>query len=165
MRKLLLPILLVIAIPMMAFGYAHPNLTDAQKLIDQSVTNITKAQEANDFDMEGHGAKAKDALEKAKGEVALAAAYADKSALFSKFLKVAGFHATPNGEPPKVNISKKKHPALAEAQQSIFDAYEKLVKAQEANEFDMEGHAQKAKDLLDTAAAELKSAAQAANKR
>jgi hypothetical protein len=64
-----------------------------------------------------------------------------------------------------VNIIKKKHPALAEAQQLIFDAYEKLVKAQEANEFDMDGHAQKAKDFLDIAAKELKAAALAANKR
>ena len=165
MRRFVLPILLAIAIPMMAFGYAHPNLMDAQRLIDQSFAKITKAQENNDFDLEGHAVKAKDALEKAKEEINLAAAYADKNSTFAKFLKAVGFHETPNGEAPEVNISKKKHPALAAAQQLIFDAYEKLVKAQEANEFDMGGHAQKAKDLLDTAATELKSAATAANKR
>jgi hypothetical protein len=165
MRRLVFPILLAIAIPLTAFGYAHPNLTDAQQLIDQSFAKITRAQETNDFDLEGHAVKAKDALEKAKGEISLAAAYADKNSVFAKFLKGIGFHATPNGEPPQANISKKKHPALAEAQQSIFEAYEKLVKAQEANEFDMDGHAQKAKDLLDDAAKELKEAAKAANKR
>jgi len=165
MRRFVLPILLAIAIPMMAFGYAHPNLMDAQRLIDQSFAKITKAQENNDFDLEGHAVKAKDALEKAKEEINLAAAYADKNSTFAKFLKAVGFHETPNGEAPEVNISKKKHPALAAAQQLIFDAYEKVVKAQEANEFDMDGHAQKAKDLLDIAARELKAAAVAANKK
>ena len=36
--------------------------------------------------------------------------------------------------------------------------------AQQANEWDMQGHAQKAKDLLDQVNNELKAAAQAANK-
>jgi hypothetical protein len=36
--------------------------------------------------------------------------------------------------------------------------------AQQANEFDMQGHAQKAKDLLDEASREMKAAAEAANK-
>ena len=165
MRKFMLPILLAIAIPVTGFAYAHPNLIDAQRLIDQSLARITKAQENNDFDLEGHAAKAKDALEKAKEEISLAAAYADKNSVFAKFLRGVGFHETPNGEAPEVNISKKKHPALAAAQQFIFDAYDKIVKAQEANEFDMDGHAQKAKDLLDDAARELKAAAKAANKR
>ena len=165
MKKFVLPILLAAAIPAMAFAYAHPNLTEAQRLIDQSFEKITKAQESNDFDLEGHAVKAKEALEKAEQEVELAAAYADKNSVFAKFLRGVGFHSTPNGEPPEVNISKKKHPALAAAQQLIFDAYDKLVKAQEANEFDMDGHAQKAKDLLDTAARELKAAALAANKK
>ena len=164
MRRFVLPILLAIAVPVTAFAYAHPNLIDAQRLIDQSFARITKAQENNDFDLEGHGVKAKDALENAKKEIALAAAYADNNSTFAKFLKGLGFHETPNGEAPEVNISKKKHPALAAAQQFVFDAYEKLVKAQEANEFDMDGHAQKAKDLLDIAAKELKAAAVAANK-
>jgi len=165
MRKLVFPILLAIAVPLTAFGYAHPNLVDAQQLIDQSFAKITQAQESNDFDMEGHAVKAKEALQQAKEEISLAAAYADKNSVFAKFLKGVGFHETPNGEPPVTNINKKRHPALAAAQQSIFDAYEKLVKAQEANEFDMDGHAQKAKDLLDIAAKELKAAAVAANKK
>jgi hypothetical protein len=38
------------------------------------------------------------------------------------------------------------------------------VAAQEANEFDMQGHAQKAKNLLDEANKELKLAAEAANR-
>jgi hypothetical protein len=39
-----------------------------------------------------------------------------------------------------------------------------VVDAQQANEWDMQGHAQKAKELLDQANNELKMAAQAANR-
>ena len=39
-----------------------------------------------------------------------------------------------------------------------------VTAAQQANEWDMAGHAQKAKDLLDQVNSELKLAAQAANK-
>jgi len=42
-------------------------------------------------------------------------------------------------------------------------AWDKIVAAQEANEWDMKGHAQKAKELLDQANKELKEAAEAAN--
>ena len=57
-----------------------------------------------------------------------------------------------------------RHPNLAAAQHFIDQAYAKIVAAQEANEFDMNGHAQKAKDLLDQANQQLKLAAQAANR-
>ena len=65
---------------------------------------------------------------------------------------------------PKQNVSPKKHPNLAAAQRMCHNAYEKVVAAQEANEWDMQGHAQKAKDLLDQADKELKQAAGAANR-
>jgi hypothetical protein len=39
------------------------------------------------------------------------------------------------------------------------------VEAQKANEFDMNGHAQKAKDLLDQVNKELKIAAETANRK
>jgi hypothetical protein len=45
------------------------------------------------------------------------------------------------------------------------NAYDKIIEAQKANEWDMAGHAQKAKDLLDQVNSELKLAAQAANKK
>jgi hypothetical protein len=64
---------------------------------------------------------------------------------------------------PKENVSAKKHPNLAAAQKHLVEANEKISAAQKANEFDMEGHAQKAKDLIDQADAELKLAAEAAN--
>jgi predicted lipoprotein with Yx(FWY)xxD motif len=65
---------------------------------------------------------------------------------------------------PVENVNPNKHPNLAAAQRLSEQAYQKVVAAQEANEWDMEGHAQKAKDLLDQANQELKKAAHAANK-
>jgi len=44
------------------------------------------------------------------------------------------------------------------------NAYEKIVAAQQANEWDMQGHAQKAKELLEQVNNQLKLAAGAANK-
>jgi hypothetical protein len=64
---------------------------------------------------------------------------------------------------PADNVSAKKHPNLAAAQRLSTQAWEKIVAAQKANEWDMEGHAQKAKELLDQVNNELKAAAQAAN--
>jgi hypothetical protein len=65
---------------------------------------------------------------------------------------------------PAENVSKGKHPNLAAAQRLTAQAFSKITAAQEANEFDMQGHAKKAKDLLDQANNELKQAAGAANK-
>jgi hypothetical protein len=65
---------------------------------------------------------------------------------------------------PKTNVSAAKHPNLAAAQRLSLQAYEKITAAQQANEWDMQGHAAKAKDLLDQVNNELKAAAQAANK-
>ena len=66
---------------------------------------------------------------------------------------------------PKTNVSAGKHPNLAAAQRLSEQAYNKIIAAQEANEWDMQGHAQKAKGLLDQVNSELKLAAQAANKK
>ena len=61
------------------------------------------------------------------------------------------------------NVSKGRHPNLAAAQGLIEKAVHRVSMAQKANEFDMDGHAAKAKDLLDQAYAEIKLAAEAAN--
>jgi len=66
---------------------------------------------------------------------------------------------------PKTNVSAGKHPNLAAAQRFSQQAYTKIIAAQEANEWDMQGHAQKAKGLLDQVNSELKLAAGAANKK
>lgn len=60
-------------------------------------------------------------------------------------------------------VSPRRHPNLAEAQRLIERAREKVSQAQRANEFDMSGHASKAKALLDDAYVEIKLAAEAAN--
>lgn len=65
---------------------------------------------------------------------------------------------------PVENVSGKKHPNLAAAQRLSEQAFNKVSAAQQANEFDMDGHAAKAKDLLDQVNHELKAAAEAANK-
>jgi hypothetical protein len=65
---------------------------------------------------------------------------------------------------PKDNISASRHPNLAAAQKLSQEAWEKIVVAQRANEFDLGGHARKAKELLDQVNAELKLAAETSNK-
>jgi len=65
---------------------------------------------------------------------------------------------------PVENVNPNRHPNLAAAQRLSQQAYQKVIAAQEANEWDMNGHAQKAKELLEQANQELKEGAQAANK-
>jgi hypothetical protein len=65
---------------------------------------------------------------------------------------------------PAENISASRHPNLAEAQRLSRSAWEKITAAQKANEWDMAGHAAKAKQLLDEVNTELKLAAENANK-
>ncbi len=64
---------------------------------------------------------------------------------------------------PKDNVNPARHPNLAAAQRLSTQAYEKIVAAQQANEWDLQGHAQKAKNLLDQVNNELKMAAQSSN--
>jgi len=66
---------------------------------------------------------------------------------------------------PARDISAKRHPNLAAAQRLSQQAWEKITAAQAANEWDMGGHAQKAKELLDQVNNELKAAAEAANRK
>jgi|SRR5579872_743510 len=67
-------------------------------------------------------------------------------------------------QPPRRNVSPMRHPNIAAAQRLAQQAFEKIVSAQEANEWDMEGHAQKAKNLLDEVNRELKLAAEVARR-
>jgi len=69
------------------------------------------------------------------------------------------------GDPPVRDINPARHPNLAAAQRLSRQAWEKISAAQAANEWDMGGHAQKAKELLDQVNFELKEAAEAANRR
>jgi hypothetical protein len=60
-------------------------------------------------------------------------------------------------------VSHARHPNLAEAQTAIENAIDRLNAAQVANDYDMDGHAEKAKALCKQAYIEIKYAAEAAN--
>ena len=64
---------------------------------------------------------------------------------------------------PARNVRPGRHPNIAAAQRLSRQAYDKIIAAQRANEWDMNGHAQKAKELLEQVNSELKLAAEAAN--
>jgi hypothetical protein len=64
---------------------------------------------------------------------------------------------------PGNSVSAKRHPNLAAAQHFVDSAWAKISAAQAANEFDLAGHAAKAKDLLDQANRELKLSAEQSN--
>jgi hypothetical protein len=63
------------------------------------------------------------------------------------------------------NVNPHRHPNLAAAQRLMEQAVGRIDAAQAANEFDMDGHAQKAKELLGRAFEEVKMAAETANHR
>jgi hypothetical protein len=78
--------------------------------------------------------------------------------LFSLLLGCAG------SQRPVVNVSPARHPNLAAAQELCQRAWQRVTDAQRANEWDMGGHAQRARDLLAQASEEIKLAAMAANR-
>ena len=59
-------------------GRRHPNLFAAQRFIEQAMGKVDAAQSANEFDMGGHAAKAKDHLAKAYEEIKRAAEAANR---------------------------------------------------------------------------------------
>jgi hypothetical protein len=89
-----------------------------------------------------------------------------KSRLFAAVSGIALLiGAVATAQPPERNVSGARHPNIAAAQRLSAQAYEKITAAQQANEWDLQGHAAKAKDLLDQANKELKLAAEASNRR
>lgn len=66
---------------------------------------------------------------------------------------------------PAQNIDPARHGNLAQAQQLLREAYDRLGNAQQANHSELGGHAARAKELLRQAADEIKLAAEAANRR
>lgn len=64
---------------------------------------------------------------------------------------------------PAQNVSNKRHPNIAAAQRLTAQAFQRITDAQNANEWDLAGHAQKAKQLLDEANEELKKSAEISN--
>lgn len=81
------------------------------------------------------------------------------------FGSVLGLGLLTSGFVAGQDVSGRRHPNLAAAQRLIDQAYAKISAAQDANEFDMSGHAARAKDLLDQANREIKLAAETANRR
>ena len=65
---------------------------------------------------------------------------------------------------PARNVRSARHLNLAAAHRLGHQAFERVIDAQRANEWEMGGHPQKTKDLLDQAGREPKLAAQAANR-
>ena len=49
--------------PALNIGGKHPNLAAAQRLVEQAYDKITAAQKANEYQLGGNAAKAKDLLE------------------------------------------------------------------------------------------------------
>ena len=64
---------------------------------------------------------------------------------------------------PERDVSGRRHPNIAAAQRLVDQAYARITAAQQANEFDLNGHAAKAKGLLEQANRELKEAAETSN--
>jgi len=50
----------------------HPNLVAAQEDVQRAITKISEAQKANDFDLGGHAAKARELLNQAMAQIRLA---------------------------------------------------------------------------------------------
>jgi len=59
-------------------GPRHGNLRAAQKLIERAINKVSDAQAANEYDMEGHAARAKELLNQAYDEIKLAAMAANR---------------------------------------------------------------------------------------
>ena len=86
------------------------------------------------------------------------------TAVLGTSLLIGGVAVAQKKEPVK-NVSARKHPNLAAAQTAARNAFDRITAAQQANEWDLGGHAKKAKELLEQVNEELKLAAQAANQR
>jgi len=56
----------------------HGNLAAAQRFIERAINKVTAAQVANEYDMEGHAARAKALLNEAYDEIKLAAVAANR---------------------------------------------------------------------------------------
>jgi len=65
--------------------------------------------------------------------------------------------------PPAENIDPSRHPHLSAAQHHLRMAFDEASEAQHANDWDMDGHAARAKELMTQAAHELKESAESAN--
>ena len=77
---------------------------------------------------------------------------------------MAGFLGCAHTAPAVKEGPLESHPNLSSAYHHTKESIDQIVLAQQANSYDMEGHAQKAKELLELAKTEIKEAAIAAGK-
>jgi hypothetical protein len=75
------------------------------------------------------------------------------------------YQQPPTNREPSLNVSPYRHGNIARAQEFSRNAFDAMAQAQQANEFDMGGHAEHAKQLLAQANDEMKLAAEWANHR
>ena len=68
-----------VAVNAVDVGPRHGNLRAAQKLIERAINKITAAQVANEYDMKGHAARAKELLDQAYDEIKMAALAANRN--------------------------------------------------------------------------------------
>jgi hypothetical protein len=83
--------------------------------------------------------------------------------VFTAMLTAVLFCGITLAQEPVMDIDKKKHPNLAEAQRLVVEANRYVAEAQKDNRYDMKGHAEKARQPLVQVNQELKAAAEAAN--
>jgi len=140
----------------------HPNLAKAQSDLTLAFQKIVDAQKANEYDLGGHADKAKQLIQEASDHLKQAALAANQTPDMNKPMSEA---SRPEQAPPQATVSAAKHGNLAKAQEYIQSAYTSIVDAQKANEYDLGGHAAKAKTVLEQAQKELKLAAEAASEK
>lgn len=82
MKKIILAVVLgaLLGAGVMAYAHPkHPNLAAAHNLVLKAIDRLDAAQKANEFDLGGHAAKAKDLLAQAEGEIKQAAEEANEN--------------------------------------------------------------------------------------
>jgi predicted GNAT family acetyltransferase len=139
----------------------HPNLAKAQSDLTLAFQKIVDAQKANEYDLGGHADKAKQLIQEASDHLKQAALAANQNQNDSSSMS----GNRPQDAPPAATVNENKHGNLAKAQEYIQSAYTSIVDAQKANEYDLGGHAAKAKTVLEQAQKELKLAAEAASNK
>ena len=86
-----------------------------------------------------------------------------KQGVFAAILGAVLFCGVTLAQEPVVDIDQARHPNLAEAQRLVVEANQRIAEAQKLNNYDMKGHAEKARQLLAQVNQELRAAATAAN--
>ncbi|MBF0547976.1 MAG: hypothetical protein HQM08_26300 [Candidatus Riflebacteria bacterium] len=139
----------------------HSFLAAAQTYGVEAFNWLTRAQIANDWDLQGHAKNAKALLGQANDELKLAAEVSNENGANSKQPVSSAVGA--GGQLQNQNVNKDSHPFLFYAQVRMAGAYTSIWEAQQANMYNLQGHAKNAKALLQQAMDELNLATQASD--